>query len=74
MTSYLQPPESFDWLTGATITAIERGELGLALYLKLPETVALNNIATRAVVLEVWSDEEGNGPGYLALVAGTLAS
>lgn len=56
-----------DWLEGAKVTKVERGEVGDAIWLTLAEPVLIAGHTTTSVCFEVWRDEEGNGPGYLAL-------
>jgi hypothetical protein len=56
------------WLLGARITKIEEGSIGTELTMILGEPVEIEGKRVKNVKFEVWRDEEGNGPGYLALV------
>ena len=64
-----------EWLDGAEVVRIERGEVGLKLWFQLPEPVTLapGDRDVSVVALEVWQDEEGNGPGHLAMVGYELS-
>lgn len=71
--------EDIDYLVGGTITAIEiqpneyePGTNQLVLKIKLKTPIRnQDDKVMRTVDIQVWQDEEGNGPGYLALVGGS---
>ena len=71
--------EDVDYLVGGTITAIEiqpnkyePGTTQLVMRVKLKTPIRnQDNKVLRTVEIQVWQDEEGNGPGYLALVGGS---
>ena len=56
-----------DWLVGGTITSVHQGSIGETIAIKLKEQVLIDDKPVGYVEVEVWRDEEGNGPGYLAL-------
>ena len=59
----------YKWLEGAKIIAVTDGPVGPNLVLRLAPGIAINGpTETKLVEIEVWADEEGNGPGYLALL------
>lgn len=59
----------YKWLEGAKIIAVTNGTTGPNLVLRLAPGIAINGqTETTMVEVEVWRDEEGNGPGYLALL------
>jgi hypothetical protein len=61
--------DEYKWLEGAKIIAVTEGPIGLNLVLRLAPGIAINgSTETKMVEVEVWADEEGNGPGYLALL------
>lgn len=71
--------EELDLLVGATILSIQIEDLPedlkefgndnkIVMKLKMPKPVVLDGKETGTLSFEVWQDEEGNGPGYLALV------
>lgn len=71
--------EELDLLVGATILSIQIEDLPedlkefgndnkIVMKVKMPKPVVLDGKETGTLSFEVWQDEEGNGPGYLALV------
>lgn len=66
MTNYIQT--DLNWLVGAEIVRVKSGQIGLSLWLQLPEPILLDGKEVSVVNFEIWQDAEGNGAGYLALV------
>lgn len=65
--------DELDTLKGATITDIRieadgYGDFKIVMEVDLRSNLRVNG--EQKATFEVWQDEEGNGPGYLALVAG----
>jgi hypothetical protein len=71
--------EELDLLVGATILSIKIEDLPedlkefgndnkIVMRVKVPKPVVLDGKETGTLSFEVWQDEEGNGPGYFALV------
>lgn len=71
--------EELDLLVGAKILSIKIEDLPedlkefgndnkIVMRVKMPKPVVLDGKETGTLSFEVWQDEEGNGPGYLALV------
>lgn len=71
--------EELDLLVGATILSIKIEDLPedlkefgddnkIVMKVMLPKPVEMDGKKTGTLSFEVWQDEEGNGPGYLALV------
>ena len=59
----------YKWLEGAKIIAVTDGTTGPNFVLRLAPGIAINGPKeTKLVEVEIWQDEEGNGPGYLALL------
>lgn len=68
-----QSPDDLQLLIGGIIQKIEVveefGEPSIQLSIALPKPRQLEGVLADAVQYQVWQDEEGNGPGFLALVA-----
>jgi hypothetical protein len=71
--------EDIDFLIGATLAKAEvtpdaMGEEAMNLHFRLPKgrvVVDQSGSEYTTVVMQVWQDVEGNGPGYLAFVGGS---
>lgn len=68
-----QSPDDLKLLIGGIIQKIEvveeYGEPSIQLSIALPTPRDIEGVLCDAVQYQVWQDEEGNGPGYLALTA-----